>query len=359
MTRRVFNFNAGPATLPFEVIKKASEAVLEYDNQGMSLLEMSHRSKQYDKINAEAEEDMKKLMGLGDDYKVMFMGGGASLQFTMVPMNFLHEGKTADYVVTGEWATRASKEAKKQGNVNIAASSEDRTFAYIPKTLNLTKDAAYLHLTSNNTIYGTAINEYPETDAPIVVDMSSDILSKKLDFSKFSLIYAGAQKNLGPAGVTIAIGKKDFIESGKEGLPITLSYKTHAAKSSLYNTPPVFAVYTVGLVLKWILEQGGVEAVEKVNRQKAELLYGMLDANTDFYTPNVDKDSRSLMNVTFRLVNRDLEAQFVEEAKAADLVGLKGHRSAGGIRASLYNALPLEGVKKLVEFMDTFKKNNK
>ena len=360
MTRRVYNFNAGPATLPYEVLEEASKAVLEYDNQGMSLLEMSHRSKQYDKINAEAEADMKKIMGLGDDYRVMFMGGGASLQFTMVAMNFLHKGKTADYVNTGEWASRAIKEAKKIGNVNVAASSEDRTFAYIPKQLNLTKDAAYVHVTSNNTIYGTEWHEFPETNGvPLITDMSSDMLSRKLDFTKFDLIYAGAQKNLGPAGVTIAVAKQSFIDTAEDALPITLMYKTQAAKNSLYNTPPVFPIYTVGLVLKWIIAQGGLEKIEENNKKKADLLYSALDANTDFYSPNVDKDSRSRMNVTFRLVNRDLEPKFIEEAKAIDLCGLKGHRSAGGIRASLYNAFPYEGVVKLVEFMETFKKNNK
>lgn len=360
MTRRVFNFNPGPATLPFEVIRQASQAVLEYDGQGMSLIEMSHRSKQYDKINAEAEADMKKIMGLGDDYRVLFMGGGASLQFSMVPMNFLRQGQTADYVNTGAWASKAIKEAKKEGSVNVAASSEDRQFAYIPKTFNFTKDASYVHVTSNNTIYGTEWQTYPETNGvPLIVDMSSDILSRKLDYSKFDLIYAGAQKNLGPAGVTIIIAKKDFIDSANDNLPTMLSYKTHAAKNSLFNTPPVFPVYVVGLVLKWILEKGGLDAIEKINTEKAKLLYDMIDANIDFYSPNVDKDGRSKMNVTFRLVNRDLEAKFVEEAKAQDLIGLKGHRDAGGIRASLYNALPLEGVKKLTEFMEQFKKDNK
>ncbi len=359
MSRRVFNFNPGPATLPHSVIQKASQAVLEYDNQGMSLIEMSHRSKQYEKINAEAEEDMKKIMGLSDDYKVMFMGGGASLQFSMVPMNFLAAGKTADYINTGEWATRAIKEAKKVGNVNVAASSEDKNFSYIPKDLSLTKDAAYVHITTNNTIYGTQWQSIPETgNIPLIADMSSDILCKTMDYSKFSLIYAGAQKNLGPSGATVLVLKKGMLERIPENLPTILNYKTHEKNSSLYNTPPVFPVYVVGLVLKWILEQGGLAEIEKVNRKKADLIYNALDSMSDFYKPNVAKDSRSWMNVTFRLATEELEAKFVSEAKELDLVGLKGHRAAGGIRASIYNALPLEGVEKLTEFMKAFKSKN-
>lgn len=359
MSKRVFNFNPGPATLPFSVIQNASQAVLEYDNQGMSLIEMSHRSKQYEKINAEAEADMKAIMGLDDNYRVLFMGGGASLQFSMIPMNFLTEGKTADYINTGEWATRAIKEAKKIGNINVVASSEDRKFAYIPKNVSFTKDAAYAHITTNNTIYGTQWQYIPEVgDVPLVADMSSDILSKRIDFKKFSLIYAGAQKNLGPSGVTVAVIKKDLLNGIPENLPITLNYKTHEKNNSLYNTPPVFPVYVVGQVLKWILEQGGLEAIEKVNRAKADLLYGTLDSLNDFYSPNVDKDSRSWMNITFRLKNEELEAKFISEAKENDLIGLKGHRSAGGIRASTYNALPLEGVERLVDFMKKFKQSN-
>lgn len=360
--KRVFNFSAGPAILPVEVLKKASEAMLEYDNQGMALIEMSHRSKQYDKINEEAEADMKKIMGLGDDYKVMFMGGGASLQFSMVPMNFLKEGMTADYINTGVWAGKAVIEAKKVGNINVIASSEDRKFSYIPKDIKCTEGAAYLHYTTNNTIYGTEYHFIPEVgNIPLVSDMSSDMLSREMDYSKFSLIYAGAQKNLGPAGVTIIVAKKSFIETAKDAseLPVIMSYKTHCEKSSLYNTPPVFAIYTVGLVLKWILAQGGLPAIEKANIKKSDYLYKYLDENTDFYTPTVDKDSRSRMNVTFRIVNHDLEPKFIEEAKAFGLVGMKGHRSTGGLRTSIYNAFPYEGVVKLVEFMEEFKKNNK
>ncbi len=359
MAKRVFNFNPGPATLPYSVINLASAAVLEYDNQGMSLIEMSHRSKQYEKINAEAEADLKSLMGLSDDYQVLFMGGGASLQFHMIPLNFLTEGKTADYINTGEWSTRAVKEAKKIGNVNLAASSEDKKFSYIPKEYTLSKDAAYFHYTTNNTIYGTQWQSIPECgDTPLISDMSSDILSKRMDFSKFSLIYAGAQKNLGPAGVTVVVIKKSMLDKIGDTLPTLLNYKTHAKNNSLYNTPPVFSVYVVGQVLKWIINEGGLEKIEEINRKKADLLYGTLDELNGFYSPNVAKDSRSWMNITFRLQTEELEAKFLEEAKKHDLIGLKGHRSAGGIRASLYNALPLEGVEKLVEFMKNFKNNN-
>lgn len=360
MAKRVYNFNAGPATLPYPVIQKASQAVLDYDNQGMSLIEMSHRSKQYEKINAEVEADIKTIMGLSDDYRVLFMGGGASLQFYMAPLNFLRLGTTADYVDTGVWAKKAIKEAKRVGNVNIAASSEDRKYGYIPNKFNFTKDASYVHITTNNTIYGTEWHSIPDTgDVPLIADMSSDILSKKLDFNKFSMIYAGAQKNLGPAGATLIILKKSMLEKMNDELPTMLDYRTHESKNSLFNTPPVFSVYVVGQVMKWILEQGGLEAIEKVNRAKAELLYKALDENNDFFSPNVEKDSRSWMNVTFRLGTEELEAKFVAEAKEHDLIGLKGHRSAGGLRASIYNALPLKGVEKLVEFMLEFKKNNK
>ena len=359
--KRVYNFSAGPATLPEEVLKKASEAILEYDNLGFSLIEMSHRSKPYDKINEEAEADMKKIMGLGDDYQVLFMGGGASLQFSMVPMNFLKEGMTADYINTGVWAGKAVIEAKKEGNINVIASSEDRKFCYVPKDIKCTEGAAFLHYTTNNTIYGTEYQFIPDVKVPLVADMSSDMLSRKMDFSKYSLIYAGAQKNLGPAGATIIVVKKSFLETAKDEkeLPVMLSYKAHAAKKSIYNTPPVFPIFTVGLVLKWILAQGGLEEIEKANIKKSDYLYKYLDENTDFYSPTVDKDSRSRMNVTFRLVNHDLEPKFIEEAKEVGLVGMKGHRSTGGLRTSIYNAFPYEGVVKLVEFMEDFKKNNK
>ncbi|MDQ7825500.1 MAG: 3-phosphoserine/phosphohydroxythreonine transaminase [Candidatus Eremiobacteraeota bacterium] len=359
MSKRVYNFNPGPATLPYPVLEKAAKSVLEFEDQGMSILEMSHRSKQYEKVNSQAEADIKALMGLSEDYRVLFMGGGASLQFAMIPLNLLREGMVADYINTGEWSTRAIKEAQKIGKVNVAASSEDRKFTYIPKTFNFTKGATYVHMTTNNTIYGTQWHTIPEVgDTPLFADMSSDILSQTMDFNKFSLIYAGAQKNLGPAGVTIIILKKSLLEKCSEKIPLLLSYKTHEKNNSLYNTPPVFSVYVVGLVLEWIKEQGGLKKIEEINRKKQELLYHTLDEMSDFYKPNVDKDSRSWMNVTFRLPSEELEVKFADEAKKTGLHGLKGHRSAGGMRASLYNALPLEGVEKLTEFMKTFAKTN-
>jgi phosphoserine aminotransferase len=359
MAKRVFNFNPGPAILPVPVLEQASKSVLEFGDKGMSLLEMSHRSKDYEKINEETEADLKSLMGLGDEYKVIFVGGGASTQFTMIPTNFLREGTVADYVFTGEWAKRAIKEAKMIGTVNVAASSEDRKFAYIPKQFNLTKDAAYVHITTNNTIYGTQWHFIPEVgDVPLFADMSSDILSHEMDFTKFSFIYAGAQKNLGAAGVTVVILKKSLLEKTRENIPTMLNYKTHVDNNSLYNTPPVFSVYVVHLVLKWLKEQGGLKAMHAHNKKKADLLYTALDEHSDFYKPNVDKDSRSWMNITFRLPNEDLEKKFAEEAKKEGLEGLKGHRSAGGMRASLYNAFPYEGVEKLVEFMKSFKTAN-
>lgn len=359
MAKRVFNFNPGPATLPVPVLEQASKSVLEFGDMGMSLLEMSHRHKNYEKINQEAEADLKSLMGLGDEYKVIFVGGGASTQFAAIPMNFLKEGAVADYVHTGEWAKRAIKEAKMLGKVNVAASSEDRNFAYIPKQFNFTNDAAYAHITTNNTIYGTEWHFIPDVgNVPLFADMSSDILSHEMDFTKFSFIYAGAQKNLGAAGVTVIVLKKSLLERCRENIPTMLSYKTHMDNNSLYNTPPVFSVYVVHLVLKWLMEQGGLKAMDRHNRKKADLLYAALDEHNDFYKPNVDKDSRSLMNVTFRLPSEDLEKKFAEEAKKEGLEGLKGHRSAGGMRASLYNAFPYEGVEKLVEFMKTFKKAN-
>lgn len=359
MSKRIFNFNPGPAILPLSVVEKVSKSALEYENLGMSILEMSHRSKQYEKINEQAEAGLKELMGLSDDYRVIFIGGGASMQFAMIPMNFLHEGMTADYINTGVWATKAIKEAKNLGKVNVAASSEDRKFSYIPKQYNLTNGAAYVHMTTNNTIYGTQWFHLPDTgDRPLIGDMSSDILSHKLDFNKFSLIYAGAQKNLGPAGVTIVIIKNSFLENCNDKVPVILNYKTHVKNNSLYNTPPVYAVYTVHLVLEWIKEKGGLSEVEKMNHKKADLLYKALDEMNDFYNPIAEKDCRSLMNVTFRLPNEDLEKKFAEESAKEGLHGLKGHRDAGGMRASIYNAFPYEGVEKLVEFMKAFRKAN-
>ncbi len=360
MPERVFNFYAGPATLPYDVIKEAAKGAVNFRNSGMSVMEISHRSPLFDEMFKQAQKDMLEVMNLSqDDYAVLFLGGGASTQFYTVPFNFLKEGMTADYVITGGWAKKALKEAKYFGNANIAASSEDRNFCYVPKTFQLTPGAAYVHTTSNNTLVGTQMKNFPETgDVPLVCDMSSDFLSRKLDFDRFSLIYAGAQKNIGPSGVTAVVIRRSWVESAREDVPTMPAYKTHVDKDSLFNTPPSFPVYVVGLVLKWIIEQGGLEAVEAANDKKAALLYDYMDDNSDFYSGTADKDSRSLMNVTFRLPSEDLEKKFVAESAAKNLIGLKGHRSVGGCRASIYNAMPYEGVEALVDFMKEFKRNN-
>ncbi len=360
MPERVFNFFAGPATLPYDVVKAASSGAVNFENLGMSVMEISHRSAQFDKMFCETQKNMLNIMGLSEDeYAVLFLGGGASTQFCVVPFNFLEDGMTADYVVTGGWSKKAVKEAKFFGNVNIAASSEDSNFSYIPKAFNLTPGAAYVHTTSNNTLVGTQIFDFPETgNVPLVSDMSSDFLSRKIDYSKFSLIYAGAQKNIGPSGVTAVIIKRSWAEQARTEVPTMLSYATHLAKNSLFNTPPSFPIYVVGLVMKWILEQGGLEAVEAANIKKAELLYSYMDDSSGFYTGTAKKDSRSLMNVTFRLPSEELEKKFIAEGVLNDLLGLKGHRSVGGCRASIYNAMPYEGVEALVEFMKKFKAAN-
>ncbi|MCD4774726.1 MAG: 3-phosphoserine/phosphohydroxythreonine transaminase [Candidatus Aegiribacteria sp.] len=360
MPERVYNFFAGPATLPYEVVKESSKGVVNFSNMGMSIMEISHRSAQFDSMFCETQRNMLDIMGLSEnEYAVLFLGGGASTQFCAVPFNFLKDGMTADYVVTGGWAKKAVKEAKFFGNVNIAASSEDANFSYIPREFNLTPGAAYVHTTSNNTLVGTQMKDFPETgDVPLVSDMSSGFLSRKIDFSKFSLIYAGAQKNIGPAGVVAVIVRRSWVEQANKEVPTMLSYSTHLDKNSLFNTPPAFPVYVVGLVMKWILEQGGLEAVEAANVKKAGLLYSYMDDSNGFYKGTAEKDSRSLMNVTFRLPSEELEKKFISEGAGNDLVGLKGHRSVGGCRASIYNAMPFEGVETLVEFMKRFKAAN-
>jgi phosphoserine aminotransferase len=357
MSEHIYNFNPGPAILPEPVLKRVRDELQSFNGTGISILETSHRSKDFEQVNNDAHDLMLKLMGLGDDYTVLFMGGGASLQFAMVPMNFL-DGGTADYVNTGSWSKKAIKEAKLFGNVKVAGSSEEANFTFIPKEsdLRFSSDAHYVHLTSNNTIFGTQWHAFPKTKGvPVVCDMSSDILSRKVDFGSFDLIYAGAQKNLGPAGVTAVIIKRSFLETAKAGLTSMLSYKTYAEKKSLYNTPPVFGIYIVKLVLEWIAEAGGIDAVEKVNRKKQQLLYDFLDQNEDFYRGTAQKDSRSMMNVTFRLPSEEKEKDFVAKAAEQGMIGLKGHRSVGGIRASIYNAFPFEGVERLVEFMKKFR----
>lgn len=362
MARRVHNFYAGPASLPWEVVKKTAETgILEFAGQGMSVMEISHRSKPFDAIFKKAQNDMLNIMGLSpDEYSVLFLGGGASTQFFHIPFNFLKEGMTADYVNTGVWSKKAIKEAKYFGKVNIAASSEDKQFSYIPKTFNLTPGAAYVHTTSNNTIYGTEMWEFPETgDVPHVCDMSSDFLSHPMDFSKFSLIYAGAQKNIGPSGTAAIVIKKAFAETGREDIPTMVNYRTHISKESLFNTPANLPVYVIGLVMEWIMENGGLEGIAKLNRKKADLLYGTMDNSNGFYIPHVkDICSRSFMNVTFRLPSEDLEKKFIAEGAEKDLMGLKGHRDVGGCRASTYNAVSYESVSALVDFMNDFRAKN-
>jgi phosphoserine aminotransferase len=360
MTERIFNFSAGPAVLPLPVLEETQRNLLSLPGVGMSVLEISHRSKPFDEIILGAEADMRKLAGIPDNYRVLFLQGGASLQFTMVPMNLLPAGGKADYILTGVWSKKALKEAKRVGQANVAGTTESENFARIPRPdeIKLDPEAAYVHFTTNNTIYGTEWKQEPQTgDVPLVADASSDIFSHRIDVSKYGLIYAGAQKNLAPAGVTLVIIRDDLLARSPESLPTMLNYNTHAAERSLFNTPPVFAIYVMRLVLKYLLDQGGLEEVERRNKEKAALLYDAIDA-TDFYRAHAEPESRSLMNVTFRLPSEDLEKQFVSEATKAGLDGLKGHRSVGGCRASIYNAFPREGVEALVSFMKEFERTH-
>ena len=361
MAHRVFNFNPGPATLPLEVLEKVQGEFLDYRGTGMSVMESSHRGAEYNEIHNTTISLFRELLSLKDGYKIGFLGGGASSQFAMIPMNFLQSGKTAAYVDTGAWSAKAIKEAKRIGNVDVVASSTDKNNTYVPDLsgIKLGANTAYLHVTSNNTIFGTQYQSFPDTgDVPLICDMSSDILSRRHDFNKFAMIYAGAQKNLGPAGVTVVIIREEMLEKCADNIPLVFTYKTHADKDWLYNTPPAFPVYVVKLVLEWIKGQGGLEAVEKVNMAKKDLIYGTIDANSDYYRGTVREDSRSWMNITMRLPAEELEKKFIAEAKAAGFVGLKGHRSVGGIRVSLYNALPMAGAEGLAKFMEAFKKNN-
>ncbi|NIA29275.1 MAG: 3-phosphoserine/phosphohydroxythreonine transaminase [Actinobacteria bacterium] len=355
---RIFNFNAGPSTLPLSALEKCQAELLDYQGCGMSVMEISHRSKEYDGIHEGTKALFRELYGIPDNYKILFLGGGASTQFAMTAMNFIPKGGSADYIITGAWSKKALKEATIIADAKVAASSEDKKFSYIPgrDALQLDPNAAFVHITSNNTISGTQWQNFPDVNGkPLVADMSSDIMSKKVDVSKFALIYAGAQKNLGPAGVTVVILRDDFAATANKGLPTMLSYETHISKDSLFNTPPVFSIYMIKLVLEWVKEQGGMEAIEATNKQKADLLYGTIDESGGFYRGTVDKDSRSWMNATLRLSNENLEKEFIESAKAQGMGGLKGHRSVGGIRVSMYNAMPLQGIEKLVDFMKSFK----
>ena len=359
MSDRVYNFNPGPATLPLDALEKAKKEFLDYRDTGMSIIETSHRSPEFEGVLADAQTLFKELLGIPDNYHILFMGGGASLQFAMIPMNFIGDGGSADYINTGTWSTKAIKEADIIAKGNVIASSEDKNFCYIPENYNLTDGAAYLHITTNNTIKGTQWHNFPDTGAtPLVADMSSDILSYKFDVSKFAMIYAGAQKNLGPSGVTVILMREDFAAKAKEGLPTMLSYGTHIKKNSLFNTPPVFPIYMVKLVLDWVKKQGGLEKVEEINRKKAGMIYEAMDNSDGYYKGTAEVKDRSIMNLTMRMENEELEKKFIAKAKEKGLHGLKGHRSVGGIRASMYNAFPLKGAEKLAEFMEKFKKKN-
>jgi len=357
---RVYNFSAGPACLPESVLKQAQSEMLNYNGSGMSVMEMSHRSKTYDEIIKGAEQLLRHIMAIPNNYKVLFLQGGASLQFAMVPINLMSVYKKAHYVNTGAWSKKAIKEAKVFGQVNVVASSEDTTFSYIPDlTADMfTPDADYVHITSNNTIYGTRYTKLPDTNGlPIVTDMSSCILSEAVDVSKYGIIYAGAQKNIGPSGLTVVIIREDLI--GKvEGMPTMLNYKTHADNDSLFNTPPTYAIYIAGLVFKWLLDFGGITEMQKFNEYKAGLLYDFID-NSKLYKGTARKEDRSLMNVPFVTGNEELDKQFVAGAAKEGLVSIKGHRSVGGMRASIYNAMPLEGVKALIDYMKRFEMGNK
>jgi phosphoserine aminotransferase len=359
-TDRIHNFNPGPAALPLSVLEEIQANFLNFRGSGMSITEISHRSREFDDVINDAVARTKRLLGLDENFDVLFIQGGASLQFCMIPMNFLSEGRSADYVDTGTWSTKAIKEAELQGkSIQVVASSADQNYSYIPKNITFNDDAAFVHLTSNNTIKGTQWAEFPDTNGiPIICDMSSDVMSRPLDVNRFGMIYAGAQKNVGPAGVCLVIIRKDLLDWIPDTVPTMLKYSTFAGKNSLYNTPPCFAVYTVQLVLKWLEETiGGLGKMAALNQAKAQLLYGYMDGG-DFYRATAKADSRSLMNVTFRLPGEDLEKQFVAQALANGLGGLKGHRSVGGCRASIYNAVSLEAVQALVDFMKAFEKEN-
>jgi phosphoserine aminotransferase len=358
--RRIFNFSAGPAVLPVPVLEEAQRDLISLPGVGMSVLEISHRSKTFEDILAKTEADLRALGSVPPTHKVLFLQGGASLQFSMVPMNLLTPGAAADYIITGVWSQKALKEAQRVGAVNVAGSTESDNFARIPKQseLKLNPTAAYVHFTSNNTIFGTQWKAEPEAGgAPLVCDTSSDMFSRPIDVSKYGLIYAGAQKNLGPSGVTLVIIREDLLSRSARSLPTMLNYAVQAENGSMYNTPPCFGIYLMGLVAKWALAQGGLQAVAATNERKAGTLYAEID-RTGFYRGTAQKDSRSLMNVTFRLPNEDLEKKFVKESTAAGFDGLKGHRSVGGMRASIYNAFPEEGVDALVEFMKDFERRN-
>ena len=357
---RALNFNAGPAALPAWALQEAQKELLNFRNTGMSVMELSHRSKEYEEVHNEAKSLLQTLFNIPDQYEILFLQGGASLQFSMVPMNLLEEGKTAYYALTGSWSEKALKEAQKVGKTEIAISSKENNYKNIPAldASAIPSDAAYLHITSNNTIYGTQWQSFPTgLNVPVIADMSSDIGNRPLNVEQFDLIYAGAQKNLGPSGVTVVIMKKDLLSKSSDKLPTMLNYNTHAKNNSLYNTPPTFGIYLLSLVLKWVQQEGGLEAIGKRNALKADLLYKAIDNSNGFYNGHAEPDSRSNMNVTFTLHSDEASKAFLAQAKEAGFVGLNGHRSVGGCRASIYNAVPVENVERLAQFMDDFRKN--
>ncbi len=356
----IYNFSAGPAVLPKEVLQQAQAEMLDWQGSGMSVMEMSHRGREFMGIAAKAEADLRELLGIPGNYKVLFLQGGASMQFAMVPMNLLRGKASADYLNTGEWSKKAISEAKKFGAVNVVASGADKNFSYVPdfSTWQCDKDAAYLHITPNETIGGVEFDWLPDVSVPIVADMSSNILSRPIDVSRYGVIYAGAQKNIGPAGLTIAIVREDLLGHVADGTPTMLDYKTHADNESMYNTPPTYGIYIAGLVFQMLKEKGGIAAMEKTNIAKAKLLYAAIDGSGGFYQCPVAHANRSRMNVPFTLKDAALDGAFLKEADARGLLQLKGHRSVGGMRASIYNAMPLEGVQALASFMGEFARAN-
>ena len=358
--KRVFNFNPGPAVLPLEVLETAQAELLDFKGTGMSVMEISHRSKEFEAVIQTAEADLRELYGIPANYKIMFLQGGASLQFAMLPMNLRPAGASADYIVTGTWSKTAIKEAQKLGAARAAANTEKEGFKGLPASLDLDPNAAYLHFTSNETIHGVEFFTEPTPPAgvPLVCDCSSDFISHPVDVSKYALLYAGAQKNAGPAGVVVVIAREDMLERTPANLPVMLDYKALAASGSLHNTPPAFAIYMVGLVFQWAKKMGGLAGIEKTNRQKAQLVYNAIDESGGFYRGHALPEARSLMNIPFRLPSEELEETFAKEAKKNDLIGLKGHRSVGGMRASIYNAMTVQGAEALVQFMKEFQKKN-
>lgn len=359
--KRAYNFNAGPSALPLEVLEKAQQELVDFRGTGMSVMELSHRSAAYEEVHNQAKASLKELLSIPDDYDILFLQGGASLQFSMIPMNFLQPEKKAGYIMTGSWSEKAFTEAKLFGNPYQVSSTKEGNYSRIPELeeLQYNQTDAYIHLTSNNTIFGTQWKQFPDTgDVPLFADMSSDILSKPIDVSKFALIYAGAQKNLGPSGVTVVIIRKDLVEKANTNIPTLLKYSTHAKNNSLYNTPPTFGIYMLGEVLNWAKGTGGITEIARRNEEKAKLIYDVIDASNGFYAGHAEPSSRSLMNITFRLKDEDLEKKFLAEAKKEGFVGVNGHRSVGGCRASAYNAVPYETCKAFSEFMLQFQQVN-